>query len=167
MKNNEHILQEMKADAIGRLMKSRSADGMWRGELSSSAISTAVSIFALQRIDAGRYAAHIQAGVRWLHATMKADGSWGDSIESPANMTATLLTYVSLYAARQAPAQSRQYLNEHLGGDSEEALTQGVLHYYGSDMTFSVPILMMCALAGVITDWKRIPPFPFELASAH
>ena len=155
----------MQADAMERLMKSRSEDGMWRGSLSSSAISTAVSVFALQRIDADKYATHIHAGVRWLQQTMKTDGSWGDSVESPANMTATLLTYVSLYAVGQAPSESRQFLNEHLGGDSEEALTQGVLRYYGRDLTFSVPILMMCALAGVITDWKKIPPFPFELAT--
>ena len=158
-------LKEMQTDAIERLMKSRSADGMWRGSLSSSAISTAVSVFALQRIDAEKYAAHIQAGIRWLHATMKADGSWGDSVESPSNMTATLLTYVSLYAVGEAPSETRQYLNRHFGGDSEEALTQGVLRYYGRDLTFSVPILMMCALAGVVKNWKKIPPFPFELAT--
>lgn len=158
-------LKEIRKDAIERLMKSRSEDGMWRGSLSSSAISTAVSVFALGRIDADRYAAHIQAGVSWLHATMKADGSWGDSVESPSNMTATLLTYVSLYAVGQAPPESRQYLNGKFGGDSEEALTKGVLRYYGRDLTFSVPILMMCALAGVVTNWKKIPPFPFELAT--
>ena len=163
MKSEE--LKEMQTDALNRLMKSRSQDGMWRGSLSSSAISTAVSVFALQRIDSDRYAAHIQAGVRWLRQTMKADGSWGDSVESPSNTTATLLTYVSLYAVGQAPSETRQYLNKHLGGDSEEALTQGVLRYYGRDLTFSVPILMMCALAGVVTDWKKIPPFPFELAT--
>lgn len=162
---NTAQLKEMQTDAIERLMKSRSADGMWRGSLSSSAISTAVSVFALQRIDAGKYASHIQAGVRWLHETMKADGSWGDSVESPSNMTATLLTYVSLYAVGQAPHASREYLSQHLGGDSEEALTKGVLRYYGRDLTFSVPILMMCALAGVVKDWKQIPPFPFELAT--
>ena len=100
-------LKEMQADAIGRLMKCRSEDGMWRGSLSSSAISTAVSVFALWRIDAHEYATHIKAGVRWLHETMKDDGSWGDSVESPSNMTATLLTYVSLYAVGQAPSQSR------------------------------------------------------------
>ena len=148
-----------------RLMKSRSADGMWRGSLSSSAISTAVSVFALQRIDAEKYRAQIDAGVNWLRQTMKADGSWGDSVESPSNMTATLLTYVSLYAVGQAPEASRQYLNQQFHGDSEEALTEGVLHYYGRDLTFSVPILMMCALAGVITNLKKIPPFPFELAT--
>ena len=162
---NTAQLKEMQTDAIERLMKSRSADGMWRGSLSSSAISTAVSVFALQRINADKYASHIQAGVRWLHETMKADGSWGDSVESPSNMTATLLTYVSLYAVGQAPTESRQYLSQQLGGDSEEALTKGVLRYYGRDLTFSVPILMMCALAGVVKDWKRIPPFPFELAT--
>ena len=162
---NVEQLKEMQTDAMERLMKSRSADGMWRGSLSSSAISTAVSVFALQRIDADQYRKQIDAGVNWLHQTMNSDGSWGDSVESPSNMTATLLTYVSLYAVGQAPAASRQYLNQHFYGDSEEALTDGVLRYYGRDLTFSVPILMMCALAGVITNWKKIPSFPFELAT--
>ena len=160
-----HQLKEMQTDAMERLMRSRSADGMWRGSLSSSAISTSVSVFALQRINAEKYAAQIQAGVRWLHETMKEEGAWGDSVESPPNMTATLLTYVSLYAVGEAPAEARTYLNRQFGGNSEEALTQGVLRYYGRDLTFSVPILMMCALAGVVKDWKRIPPFPFELAT--
>ena len=158
-------LKEIQTDAMEYLMKSRSEDGLWRGSLSSSAISTAVSVFALQRIDADKYVTHIQAGVRWLQGAMKPDGSWGDSVESPSNMTATLLTYVSLFAVGQAPQESMQYLNRQFGGDSEEALTKGVLRYYGRDLTFSVPILMMCALAGVVKDWKKIPPFPFELAT--
>ena len=162
---NRSQLKEMQTDAMQRLMCSRSADGMWRGSLSSSAISTAVSVFALQRIDAVKYQAQIDAGVQWLRATMKADGTWGDSVESPSNMTATLLTYVSLYAVGQAPPESRQYLVRQLGGDSEVSLIQGVMRYYGRDLTFSVPILMMCALAGMVSDWKRIPPFPFELAT--
>ncbi len=155
----------MQNDAMERLMRSRSEDGMWRGHLSSSAISTSVSVFALQRINAEQYERQIKDGVRWLHETMRHDGSWGDSVESPSNMTATLLTYVSLYAVGQAPVQARAYLNEKFGGDSQEALIKGVLDYYGKDLTFSVPILMMCALAGVIDSWKKIPPFPFELAT--
>lgn len=158
-------LKEMQQDALRRLMECRCDDGMWRGWLSSSAISTSVSVFALQRIDAEKYQPQIEAGVRWLHQTMKPNGSWGDSVESPSNMTATLLTYVSLYAVGQAPETSRKYLNQKFGGDTEEALIQGVLDYYGKDLTFSVPILMMCALAGVIHSWRRIPPFPFELAT--
>lgn len=162
---NIEQLKEIKADAMSRLLARRDTDGMWRGELSSSAISTSVSVFALQRIDAKKYEKQINDGVRWLHHTMKADGSWGDSVESPSNMTATLLTYVSLYAVGEAPKEAREYLNGKFGGDTEEVLIKGVLDYYGKDLTFSVPILMMCALAGVIHSWKKIPPFPFELAT--
>ena len=162
---NKEQLQEMWQDAYGRLMQCRTASGMWNGKLSSSAISTSVSVFALQRIDSERYAPYIANGVKWLHSTMKADGSWGDSVESPSNMTATLLTYVSLHAVGQAPAQAREYLDQQFGGHTEEALINGVLRYYGRDLTFSVPILTMCALAGVISSWDKIPTFPFELAT--
>jgi squalene-hopene/tetraprenyl-beta-curcumene cyclase len=162
---NKEKLQEMWHDAYGRLMQSRTANGMWNGRLSSSAIATSVSVFALQRIDSERYASYIANGVKWLHDTMKADGTWGDSVESPSNMTATLLTYVSLYAVGQAPAQAREYLDGQFGGHTEEALINGVLRYYGRDLTFSVPILTMCALAGVISSWDKIPTFPFELAT--
>lgn len=155
----------MQTDAFERLMKSRSEDGMWRGKLSSSAISTSVSVFALQRIDADKYKSQIKEGVKWLNSTMKEDGSWGDSVESPSNMTATLLTYVSLYAVGKSSDKTRSYLNDKFGGNTEKDLINGVLNYYGKDLTFSVPILMMCALAGVISDKKTIPPFPFELAT--
>ena len=47
---NKEQLQEMWHDAYCRLMQSRTASGMWNGRLSSSAISTSVSVFALQRI---------------------------------------------------------------------------------------------------------------------
>ena len=51
---NSSQLKEMQTDAMQRLMQRRSEDGMWRGSLSSSAISTAVSVFALWRMDAGK-----------------------------------------------------------------------------------------------------------------
>lgn len=158
-------LKELQANAYERLNSCRSADGMWRGMLSSSAISTSVSVFALQRIDAVKYDRYIASGIKWLMTTMKEDGAWGDSVESPSNMTATLLTYVSLRAVGEDAQKTREYLNVRFGGDTEEALIKGVLDYYGKDLTFSVPILMMCALAGVIKSWKKIPPFPFELAT--
>ncbi len=165
IKRMNKVLIELQTDALKRLQDCRSQDGMWRGWLSSSAISTSVSVFALQRIDAERYKTQIEGGVKWLHHTMKEDGSWGDSVESPSNMTATLLTYVSLYAVGEAPDEARAFLNSKFGGGTQEHLIKGVLDYYGKDLTFSVPILMMCALAGVVDSWKKIPTFPFELAT--
>ena len=154
----------MIAELTAQLKAKRKKDGIWRGHLSSSPISTSVAVFALQRIDADRYKSYIDAGVEWLLSAMNDDGSWGDTLESPSNLTATLLTYTSLYAIGRAPLQSKEYLTKHFGGVDDEHLVRGVLDYYGKDLTFSVPILVMCALAGIIKSWERIPQFPFELA---
>lgn len=151
------------SDLTERLKTQRKKGQMWRGELSSSAISTSVAAFALHKIDAERYRQRIDQAVEWLLSTMAEDGSWGDSPESPSNMTATLLSYTSLYAQGRAPEQTKRYLERRFGGIDDEHIVRGVLEYYGKDLTFSVPILVMCALAGILKKWDRIPQFPFEL----
>lgn len=156
-------LDIMIAELTARLKAKRTDNGIWRGYLSSSPISTSVAVFALQRINAERYADHIERGIDWLLSAMHDDGSWGDTLESPSNLTATLLTYTSLYAVGKAPVQTERYLTEHFGGIDDEHLVRGVLDYYGKDLTFSVPILVMCALAGIVKSWDKIPQFPFEL----
>ncbi len=157
-------IDEMIQETTRLLLQEREAGKIWRGELSSSAISTAVSVFALHEIGARKYEQQIKGGIAWLQQTMHHDGTWGDSIESPSNLTATLLTYASLYALGVRVEQTEQFLEERFGGKTDEHIIKGVLDYYGTDLTFSVPILVMCALAGIISDWERIPPFPFELA---
>lgn len=146
------------------LLAKRTPGGIWRGKLSSSAISTAVSVFALYRVDQEGNASYIRKGTEWLIDTMKEDGSWGDTVESPSNMTATLLTYAALYATGEAPRKTKEYLTARFGGYTDEHIIRGVLDYYGTDLTFSAPILVMCALAGVISGWDRIPQLPFELS---
>jgi squalene-hopene/tetraprenyl-beta-curcumene cyclase len=54
------------------------------------------------------------------------------------------------------------YLAARFGRTPEE-LAEAVRARYGKDRTFSVPILMTCALAGLV-DWLEVPPLPFELA---
>lgn len=154
------MTEEVKRD----LLASRREDGMFQSGLSSSSISTAVGAYALLLRDGSGYAGEIQAARNWLLGSVREDGSWGDSLESPSNMTATLLSYAALFSMGAAPESTRSYLNDRFGGTSEDCFIRGVLDYYGKDLTFSVPILMMCALTGVIHSWKRIPPFPFELA---
>ena len=134
-------VNEMIADITRQLLQKRSSDGIWRGCLSSSAISTSVAIFALYQIDSDTYEPYIRKGAGWLKKTMRADGSWGDSVESPSNMTATLLSYASLYAVDIPPHETETYLKERLGGNTDEDIVRGVLSYYGKDLTFSVPIL--------------------------
>src|SRR5205807_55331 len=54
------------------------------------------------------------------------------------------------------------YIAERCGTTSAEQ-AEAVRARYGKDRTFSVPILMTAALAGLV-DWKEVPPLPFELA---
>lgn len=59
-------LDIMIAELTARLKAKRTDNGIWRGYLSSSPISTSVAVFALQRINAERYADHIERGIDWL-----------------------------------------------------------------------------------------------------
>ncbi|MDL2265488.1 squalene--hopene cyclase [Parabacteroides sp. OttesenSCG-928-G07] len=160
----ERQIEEMIGSLREELMRRKPEGRIWRGKLSSSAISTSVSVFALYMIDKEKYASYIAGGTVWLKETMKADGSWGDTIESPSNMTATLLTYASLCAVDAPPQKAKEYLTEKFGGLTDQHVIKGVLAYYGTDLTFSVPILVMCALAGIISSWDEIPQLPFEVS---
>ncbi len=146
------------------LLFNRNGEGVWDGELSSSAISTSVACFALYSIDKDKYAPRISKAVEWLHGDMKSDGSWGDSHESPSNMTSTLLSFAALYACDAPAGATKRYLAAKFGGSADEDIINGVLDYYGSDLTFSAPILVMCAAAGVIKTWNKVPQLPFGLA---
>ncbi|MDR1756363.1 MAG: squalene--hopene cyclase [Culturomica sp.] len=158
-------IDEMIRSLREQLLAKRPADGsIWRGDLSSSAISTSVAVFALYLTDQEKYASYIRNGAAWLTGTMHPNGSWGDSIESPSNMTATLLAYAALSAVGEAPQQTQEYLTEKFGGLTDRQMVKGVLDYYGKDLTFSAPILVMCALAGIISGWEKIPQLPFEVS---
>jgi len=71
-------------------------EGRWEGELSSSALATAVASFALQL--AGRTAPAAR-GFQWLEKHRNEDGGWGDSDRSPSNLSTTLLVWSALTAA--------------------------------------------------------------------
>ncbi len=146
------------------LAKQADPDALWRGKLSSSAISTSVSVFALYMIDKDKYKSYIEKGAKWLKDTMRDDGSWGDTMESPSNMTATLLSYASLCAVDTPPVKTKKYLTGKFGGSTDQHIINGVLAYYGKDLTFSAPILVMCALANMISGWDKIPQLPFEVS---
>ena len=160
MEKVERLIREL----TDKLCSLRQEDGIWRGVLSSSAISTSVSLFALYEIDKEKYRSVIEAAAKWLEDTMSEGGSWGDSVDSPSNPTATLLSFAALHAVGHDSPRTRQLLTERFGGYSDDKIIEGVLKYYGKDLTFSVPILVMCAMTGVIHSWDKIPSFPFELA---
>ena len=63
------------------LLAERVAEGYWEGELSSSALSTAVACAAMQHVQTAtgteEHGALIQGGLHWLAQHANADGGWG------------------------------------------------------------------------------------------
>src|SRR5262249_43236712 len=58
--------------------------------------------------------------------------------------------------------KSENWLSERYGRSPEE-IAEAVRARYGKDRTFSVPILMTSALAGLVS-WREVPSLPFEFA---
>ncbi|RPJ31461.1 MAG: squalene--hopene cyclase, partial [Planctomycetaceae bacterium] len=79
-----------------RLLAARNPQGFWEGHLSSSALSTATAVFALATADSEKHRSLIERGLHWLCNHQNADGGWGDTVQSPSNLSTTLLCYSAL-----------------------------------------------------------------------
>ena len=148
--------------------------GHVRGELSSSALATAVATFALHLADAADHRERAPRAAAWLVANANPDGGWGDTVRSPSNLSTTLLVRCALAATGQAVPPTTldgadAWIARTAGGMAPATIADAVLRHYGRDRTFSIPILTMCALGGLLGPpdeaWKRVPQLPFELAA--
>ena len=143
------------------LLAARTAGGHWAGELSSSALSTAVAVIALTLIDRihprPALASLARGGVAWLTRTQNADGGWGDTTDSPSNVSTTALCWAALTIGgvdagpgRTALERVRDWMLRAAGDLGPRALAATISRRYGKDRTFSVPILTVLALAGLL-----------------
>jgi squalene-hopene/tetraprenyl-beta-curcumene cyclase len=145
----------------------------WEGELSSSALSTATAIIALRSVEGPGHARLVEAGVGWLEKTQNADGGWGDTRASFSNISTSLLCRAALAqagGAEEPAARAEKYISSYCGSSSPQDIVDAVIARYGKDRTFSVPILMACAIAGLLggspgENWRRVLPLPFELGA--
>jgi squalene-hopene/tetraprenyl-beta-curcumene cyclase len=159
--------------ALAALLAERTPEGHWVGELSTSALSTATAVSALALVRKastahGSFDALISGGINWLVANQNADGGWGDTVRSFSNISTTMLCRAAFHLAgaaashEEALRRSEEWLHSRYGKTAEE-LAEAVRARYGKDRTFSVPILMTSALAGLVS-WREVPSLPFELA---
>lgn len=153
------------------LFAERTPAGHWVGELSTSALSTAVAASALalvQQAGRGEFTSLIEGGLSWLVAHQNDDGGWGDTVHSFSNISTTMLGRAAFHLTGRADRygdtlrRCETWLRERFGRTPAE-LAEAVRRRYGTDRTFSVPILMTSALAGLV-EWREVPSLPFELA---
>ena len=77
----------------------------WTGELSSSALATAVASIALVQLNGASSADkgdadRIARGIGWLARHANPDGGWGDTIHSRSNISTTALCWAAFGAAQ-------------------------------------------------------------------
>jgi squalene-hopene/tetraprenyl-beta-curcumene cyclase len=168
-----HRLEAAYQAALAALLAERTPAGHWVGELSTSALATATAVSALALVQKqvaphNQHDALIAGGLAWLAENQHADGGWGDTVKSLSNISTSMLCRAAFHitgtAARYADplGHVEHWLAERYGRTPEQ-LAEAVRARYGKDRTFSVPILTMCALAGLVS-WREVPPLPFELA---
>jgi len=144
----------------------------WEGELASSALSTATAVIALHCTEPVEHAEWIAGGLDWLIAHQNEDGGWGDTTASFSNISTTLLVRAALKLGRPhalACGKADEWIARSCGSCTAPDVIRTVVARYGKDRTFSVPILMACAIAGMLgeqprANWQRVLPLPLELA---
>ncbi|HEX3659427.1 MAG TPA: prenyltransferase/squalene oxidase repeat-containing protein [Pirellulales bacterium] len=155
------------------LLDQRHAQGHWIGELSSSALSTATAISAISVAKPEQVRTLlpnadqspedlVTAGIAWLAAHQNRDGGWGDTDQSFSNIATTMLV-VAAFRLAGAAANHAAILDRAESYIRGQGGIAGLKRRYGRDKTFAVPILMNCALAGMV-PWSDVAPLPFELA---
>ncbi len=164
---------QVRAQARAELLARLNADGHWRGRLASSALSTATAVIALSVLDPERFRDRIDRGLDWLRRQQNRDGGWGDTDLSDSNLSTSLLVW-SAFAAAGHPGDEvvrrvSGWVQDRAGTLEPGPLARAVADRYGKDRTFSVPILMACAIGGLLGPesqaWRRVLPLPFELAA--
>lgn len=170
MTDLETLYQRVHAHVLAALTPA----GHWRGQLATSALSTATSTVALSIIDPAGQADRIRRGLEWLCANQNADGGWGDTVDARSNINTTTLCWAALALGKHPEVEhrGRTWIGNTIQISPEAqplALVKAILAYYGDDKTFSVPILSMTALSGRLGDrataYALLPQLPFELAA--
>jgi prenyltransferase beta subunit len=156
-----------------RLLNEQNDDGFWKGRLSSSALSTATAIVALKINGKSEDESLVRSGFNWLCLNINPDGGFGDTPESESNVSTSLLTYAAINFCKNSEPDDinrlhdiQKFLETRGISLNSESITASILGFYGSDYTFSIPILSMLAICGVLNkdEVKNIPRLPFELS---
>jgi squalene-hopene/tetraprenyl-beta-curcumene cyclase len=158
-------------NARAALLAERNEAGHWEGVLSTSALSTATALIALGEVDQVAHDDEIASACQWLIENQNDDGGWGDTVKSFSNISTTLLCWSALskYGGEKsanAVRNASHWIRDYVGSLEPALIAETVKAQYGRDRTFSVPILMLCAICGTLgkNGWCHVLRLPYELS---
>lgn len=169
---DQEILNKRFKELSAILLRKQNAQGFWEGRLSSSALSTAIAMVTLKIGGRNVEDPQIRLGYQWLTENINEDGGFGDTSESGSNVSTSLICYAAIFYC-QLPGRGEELLRAieaYLGSKkitlSAEQITSTILDFYGKDYTFSVPILSLLIICGVLppSAIRHVPQLPFELS---
>lgn len=105
---DSNTLNAALAAARRHLLTAIGPKGHWRGELSSSALSTATAVCALALAGDSSHASLVSRGLNWLASHANSDGGWGDTVCSKSNLSTTVLAWSAFAFGEDA---GRAYLH--------------------------------------------------------
>jgi len=166
------LLHETLTNARRHLLAERDAAGHWEGELSTSALSTATALVALGLVDETTHRERVAAASDWLVRHQNEDGGWGDTVKSHSNISTTLLGWSALTrfggaGSEESVRRAGHWIFDYVGSLDPDLIAETVKARYGKDRTFSVPILMLCAICGTLgpRGWDQVMRMPHWLAA--
>ena len=156
-----------------KILSLRNQDGIWDGNLSSSALAVAVAIFALWKYNPKKNKSHIEQGLNWLQNNNNVDGGYGDTTKSKSNLSTSLLCWsafsivADISSFQSTICKLENWLSQKIGSLEPSKISEAILTHYSGDKTFSVPILALCALSGRLGEkgWESVPQLPFQFAA--
>jgi len=155
-----------------KLIAEQNTEGYWTGKLSSSALAVAVSIVAIKMKGLPAHKESVNKGLQWLLDNVNADGGYGDTPESESNVSTSFLSFAAVTFCQTKEFDGSKilkgiegYLESQNISLKSGNISKSVLSHYGKDYTFSVPILSMLTICGILgdEDIRKIPQLPFEL----
>ncbi len=153
------------------LIAEKNSNGFWTGKLSSSALAVAVSIVVIKLKGLPNHEEKVYKGLNWLFSNVNADGGYGDTPESESNVSTSFLSYAAISFCHTEEFHGtvvllgiENYLESQGISLKSGDISKSVLSHYGKDYTFSVPILSMLMICGMLgeEDILRVPQLPFE-----
>lgn len=167
----KHQLEDQYRTLCNTLIAEQNSSGFWTGKLSSSALAVAVSIVATKLKGLPNHEERVNKGLQWLFSNVNADGGFGDTPESESNVSTSFLSYAAINFCQTKEFDGTivlQGIEEYLESQGINLksgnISKSVLNHYGKDYTFSVPILSMLMICGMLgeEDIRKVPQLPFE-----